>query len=329
MDSSMEELPLFSQEQTETEQDASAASRLTGKTGLAAAVKAWGEALDQMGRSVHTVKAFTGDLRIMARYVGAGQPVDQIGTHDIKHFLDWMLNHRNVPCSPKTYARRITSIKSFFRWLVDEGVLETDPADPVPQQTVISPLPDVLTPAEVERVLHTADTWRQSDNPDARPYVLVKLLLDTGVKKGECLNIHLNHIDLDASQGPTLFIRYARAKKRYKERKLSLTPEWVHAYQEYLRQYEPDERLFPWSPRRLEYLLEEIGEAANLDKHLSFDMCRWTASLRDFRQEREDQKIRQKLGISEIQWREVGKKIRRLAEKEGWQPVTTPKNKTS
>ena len=317
----MEELPLFSQEPTEAQDDTPAA-RLNSKTGLAAAIKAWGEALDQLGRSIHTVKAFTGDLRIMAKYVGAGQPLEQIGTHDIKHFLDWMLNHRNVPCSPKTYARRITSIKSFFRWLVEEGILDTDPADPIPQQTVISPLPEVLTPAEVERILHTADTWRRGDDPDARPYVLVKLLLDTGIKKGECLNIHLNHIDLAASQGPTLFIRYASAKKRYKERKLPLSPDWVQAYQEYLTQYEPDEDLFPWSPRRMEYLLEEIGEAANLDKHISFDMCRWTASLRDYRQETEDHKIRQKLGISDIQWREVGKKIRRLADKEGWQPVT-------
>jgi integrase/recombinase XerD len=317
----MEELPLFSQERSEAEEEA-ASARISGATGLAAAIKAWGEALQLMGRSIHTVKAFSGDLRIMAKYIGAGQPLDQIGTHDIKNFLDWMLNHRNVPCSPKTYARRITSIKAFFRWLVDEGILSNDPADPVPQQTVISPLPQVLNPAEVERVLHTAGTLRQGKKPDARPYVLVCLLLDTGIKKGECLNIHLNHIDLDASQGPTLFIRYASSKKRYKERKLLLSPEWVLAYKEYLTQYQPEERLFPWSPRRLEYLLEDIGQSAGLDKNLSFDMCRWTSSLRDFRLEREDHKIRQKLGISEIQWREVGKKIRRLAEKEGWQPVS-------
>lgn len=317
----MDELPLFSQEHTQADEETPAA-RLSGSTGLAAAIKAWGEALQQMGRSINTVKAFSGDLRIMAKYIGAGQPLDQIGTHDIKNFLDWMLNHRNVPCSPKTYARRITSIKAFFRWLVEEGILTKDPADPVPQQTVISPLPEVLTPAEVELVLHTADRMRQGKKPDARPAVLLRLLLDTGIKKGECLNIHLNHIDLDASQGPTLFIRYASARKRYKERKLSLSPDWVLAYKEYLTQYEPGERLFPWSPRRLEYLLEEIGQTASLDKHLSFDMCRWSAALRDFRQELEEHKIRQKLGISEIQWREVGKKIRRLAEKEGWEPVT-------
>lgn len=317
----MDELPLFSQDQTQSEDEPSTA-RLTGKTGLAAAIKAWGEALGQMGRSIHTVKAFTADLRIMAKYIGAGQPLDQIGTHDIKNFLDWMLNHRNVPCSPKTYARRITSIKSFFRWLVDEKILDADPADSIPQQTVLSPLPEVLTPAEVERVLHAADKMRYGDDPDARPYILVRLLLDTGIKKGECLNIHLNNIDLDASRGPTLFIRYGSAKKRYKERKLLLSPEWVVAYKEYLIQYRPEERLFPWSPRRLEYLLEDIGEAANLEKHLSFDMCRWTASLRDFRQEIEEHKIRQKLGISEIQWREVGKKIKRLAANEGWQPLS-------
>jgi integrase/recombinase XerD len=62
-------------------------------------------------------------------------------------------------------------------------------------------------------------------------------------------------------------------------------------------------------------LLEEIGQAAGLDKHLSFDMCRWTAALTDYHAGSERDAIRQKLGLSKIQWREVGAKIDRLAAK--------------
>lgn len=315
MDEPLDDLPLFSYQTTSPVSELEKTS-LKYDSSLSAANNAWGEALEAQGRSINTVKAFTGDLRLVGKFVGTGQSINQISTNDLKNFLDWMLNRRGVSCSPKTYARRITSIKAFFRWLVETGVLQEDPAAPIPQQSVISPLPDVLSPEEVEAVVRTAGITRTGPNPDARPYTLTKLLLDTGIKKGECLNIHLNHVDLNYVDGPILFIRYGSVNKRYKERKLALTPAWVEAYQEYLKQYEPTNQLFPWSPRRLEYLLEDIGKGAVLDKHLSFEMCRWTAALIDYREGMDPDSIRQKLGISKIQWREVGNKLHRLSEKD-------------
>ena len=76
---------------------------------------------------------------------------------------------------------------------------------------------------------------------------------------------------------------------------------------------QPTEQLFPWSPRRLEYLLEDISNEAGLTKHLSFDMCRWTCALTDYRAGEDPDKIRQKLGVSKIQWRELFIKLKQLA----------------
>jgi site-specific recombinase XerD len=318
MSDSIEELPLFSLITSKPEDEAESATFVRPESSLSATISAWGEALEASGRSINTVKAFTGDMRLVGKFVGAGTAIVSIGTHDLKNFLQWMLNQRGVSCSPKTYARRITSIKAFFRWLVETGVLAENPATSIPQQTVLSPLPEVLTPEEVEKVLQTADAIQQGDRPDPRPYTLVGLLLHTGIKKGECLRIHLNHVDLNSVDGPILFIRYGDVSKRYKERKLSLSSPWVTAYRGYLASYQPREHLFPWSPRRLEYLLEDIGEAAGIEKHLSFDMCRWTSALRDYQAGMDKDKIRQKLGISKIQWREVGNKLDKLAVSEGW-----------
>lgn len=314
MEDGFEDLPLFSYSTTQQETKTERTPGLRSTSSLSAAIQIWGEALEAEGRSIHTVKAFTGDLRLVGKYVGAGQPLDQISTNDLKKFLDWMLNRRGVSCSPKTYARRITSIKSFYRWLNESGILTVDPAAAVPQQSVLSPLPVVLSREDQDAVLTVAGNSRLADPPDARPYTLLRLLLDTAIKKGECLNIHLNHVDLNAVDGPILFVRYGEVSKRYKERKIPLSAEWVEAYQEYLKQYEPTDRLFPWSPRRLEYLLEEISEMAGVEKHLSFDMCRWSGALNDYLDGEDKDTIRQKLGISKIQWREVGNKLQRLAE---------------
>ena len=70
------------------------------------------------------------------------------------------------------------------------------------------------------------------------------------------------------------------------------------------------------SVTRLEYLLEDISDEAGLEKHLSFKMCRWTSALTDFKKGMEPDRIRQKLGISKIQWREIRMKLRKLNRKD-------------
>jgi len=287
-------------------------AHLTVATPLIPAINAWSIFLEDQGRSPHTIKAFTADIKLLGKYLPPDRPIGSISLLEINNFLDWMKNGRGIPCSPKTFARRITSIKSFFRWLHDAGILLVDPAEKVVQKSVISPLPEVLTPDETETALEVADRYRHGANPDSRSYTLFTLLLHTAIKKNECLGITLNHIVLDAPTGPFLFVRYASPQNRYKERKISLPQTWVEAYQEYLSQYQPEERLFPWSPRRLEYLLEDISDEACLDKHLSFAMCRWTCALNDWRTGMEHDKIRQKLGISKIQWREIKMKLSKL-----------------
>ena len=143
--------------------------------------------------------------------------------------------------------------------------------------------------------------------------MLFKLLLETGIKKGECLSLSPNHIQFDSPNAPQIFIRYASPQNRYKERKLELSQEWVQAYLEYRKHHTLDDRLFPWSARMLEYVLEDLGKDAGVPKRVSFSMCRWTCAVQDWHSGMEPNKIRQKLGISEVQWREISRKLEVLA----------------
>jgi len=290
-------------------------AHISANTTIQPAINAYEIYLNDQGRSPYTVKAFLSDLRLMASYFPPDRALGAITTADLNNYFEWMQKERPVPCSPKTLARRITTTKSFFRWLHKNGVLMLDPAEKVVQHSVMSPLPIILSDDEVQAIMLAADRYRRNTKPDARPYALLYLLLTTGIKKSECLGIHLNHIDLTAPEGPLVFIRYASPVSRYKERKLVLAEDWLPAYEEYAAQYKPVDRLFPWSPRRLEYLLEDIGNDAGLDKHLSFDMCRWTYALGDYKRGIEPDRIRQNLGVSKIQWRELHLKLKQLAGK--------------
>jgi integrase/recombinase XerD len=287
-------------------------------THLQPAIQAWKFYLNDQGRSPYTSKAFIADLKLLDTFLPPDKTIGEITLKDLENFTHWLENERGVPCSPKSLSRRITSVKSFFRWLQRGGVLMVDPADKLPQQTVTSPLPTVLTHPEMKTALKTAELMRTGDSPDARPYTLLKLLMETAIKKGECRNINLNHLEVENPQEAFVFIRYTNPRYRYKERKLPLSPEWVAAFNEYVEQYEPQERLFPWTARRLEYLLEDITEATGFEKRISFDMCRWTSALTDLIEGVEPDKIRQKLGVSKIQFREVRRKLRRLALEQGY-----------
>jgi site-specific recombinase XerD len=287
-------------------------SHITSRTSLIPAINAWRIYLNDKGKSPHTVKAFVADMNLLASYLPPDRPLGAITTNELNNFLEWMQKQRGVPCSPKTLARRITSIKAFFRWLTHYGVILVDPGEKVLQQSVISPLPQVLSEDEAESVIVAASKHRLAQQPDARYYALVALLLETGIKKSECLALSSNHIDREAPGGPILFVRYASPQHRYKERKISVSDEWLEAYDEYTAQYQSGEQLFPWSQRRLEYLLEDLGEEAGLSKHLSFEMCRWTCALHDLKMGMEANKVRQKMGLSKIQWREVRLKLQKL-----------------
>jgi integrase/recombinase XerD len=288
-------------------------SHLTVQTPLASAIKSWEVYLADQGRSPNTIKAFLSDVRLLSSFLPEDTTLGKVTTKDLNRYFEWMEKEREVPCSPKTLARRITATKSLFRWLNQYGVLVVDPAEKVAQRSAISPLPTVLTSDEYDAVLLAADRHRRDRKPDARPYTLVYLLLTTGIKKSETLGVNLEHIKLDAPNGPQIFIKYASPANRYKERKLTLPDDWIPAYEEYRAQYQPTEQLFPWSPRRLEYLLEDISNEAGLTKHLSFDMCRWTCALNDYHAGEDPDKIRQKLGVSKIQWRELFIKLKQLA----------------
>lgn len=293
-----------------------AQTSLTPNSLLPAAFKAWELYMKDQGRSPYTVKAFLSDVKLLAQFLPPDRALGAITTSDLNRFVKWLEKERGVPCSPKSLARRITSFKSMFRWLHQFGVLTVDPAEKVAQRSAISPPPQVLTDEEVEAALDAANRHRSGPKADARSYALFSLLLLTGIKKSECLGIRMEHLDLESQGGPLVFIRYASPANRYKERKLLLSKEWVKVYKEYKAQYNPTDQLFPWSPRRLEYLLEDIGAEAGLEKHISFDMCRWTSALRDYKSGVENDRIRQKLGVSKIQWREINFKLRKLSEAE-------------
>ncbi len=289
-------------------------TRLNARTSLANAVEAYHDHIAGSELSPHTVKSFIYDLNILIEFAGATRPIGQIAQKDLENFMDWLVNGRGVPCNPKSLSRRLVSLKAFFRWLSDNGVIDEDPATPIAHKPVSTPLPDILTEEQIEEVLAAANKFRHDpEKPDARAYLLITLLLKTGIKKNECMAITLEHIDLSVPDEPALWIRYTDPRYHHKERKLKLDSKWSRVLQEYRAQYKIEHTLFPCTSRTLEYVLADVSQLANLPKPLSFEMLRWTCAVRDRRAGMKEDTLRHKLGLSTVTWQETWPKIEKLA----------------
>jgi integrase/recombinase XerD len=156
---------------------------------------------------------------------------------------------------------------------------------------------------------------RKGEEQDYRPEVLLRLLLDTGVKKSEAMLLTADHIDRLNPNQPVLIVRH-KTRNVYRERRIDLDIEWVKVLDLYLFQYGIKDHtpFFNCTSRNLEYILTDIGEGGGIPVKLSFEMLRWTCAVRDYRRGMEEDAIREKLGLSRITWHETGTKIKRLSE---------------
>jgi site-specific recombinase XerD len=270
------------------------------------------------GKSEHTVRAFTSDLQLLAEFTSEKTPVGRYTTDALNKYLDWLEHGRGVPCSRKSYARRVTTLKVYFKWLTEHDVIAHDPAKPVLQRSGPAPLAVILSPADIERAILFARTMQRTvkgeTERDTRPEMLFRLILDTGIKKNETMELTPRSIDRLNPKHPILAIKHKKARDIYKERKIRLETDWMEMLDEYMAQYHPRDAIINCTARNLEYILEDIGKGADIPAKISFEMLRWTCAVRDYVSGVEPDLIREKLGLSPISWHETFAKIKKLAE---------------
>ncbi|MCE7987105.1 MAG: site-specific integrase [Caldilinea sp. CFX5] len=281
---------------------------------LVKAVAAFDEYMVRKGFSDNTIKAFRNDLKIVQDFLGRETRLHQVNTQHLYDFLEWLQHERGKPCSAKSLARRITTIKVFFGWIHGIGVIGTDPAEPVIQQPARTPLPIILRDSEISQLVRTAQDYLWDRNkPDARPYLLINLLLQTGMKKAECARLLVNDVDLARTDIIELTVRYPDERHAHKNRTMALDPNLATVFQQYLTEYKPQNFLFECTPRNLEYVLDEVGRKAEIHHtQVGFETLRWTCAVRDFRRGMPEDRLRQKMGLSKISWRETREKILKL-----------------
>ena len=162
--------------------------------------------LRERNASVHTIKAYAGDLDAFAAYMGSRdwKGIDHIAIRGfLSHLYDQGLGKTSV-------ARALAAIRSLYRWLAQEGVVEQNPAKLVSTPRLAKKLPRVPTIEEMNSVLD-GKMPEQAAFPE-RDRVMLELLYGSGIRNSELVGINLDDIRLGAE---AILIRGKGKKERY------------------------------------------------------------------------------------------------------------------
>lgn len=146
------------------------------------------------GVAINTIKAYRYDIMQFIDMI-APFPVQSITTDDIERFLS-KLSENNY--SAKTFSRKISCIREFYKFMQSEGVIPENPANKIRTPKVGKSLPLFLTTEEVERICDIAQkertfTW-------LRMGVMIKLMYSSGLRVSELVSLPENAINYDLSQ---------------------------------------------------------------------------------------------------------------------------------
>src|SRR5213082_2292629 len=163
-------------------------------------------ALGERNASLHTIKAYANDLGTFADYVGdaAFSAIDHVR---IRGFLS-RLYERGL--SKTSVARSLAAVRSFYRWLAREGLVEQNPAALVATPKLPKKLPRVPTMEEMNSVLD-GDMPKIASFPE-RDRLMLELLYGCGIRNSELVSIDLDDIRLSAE---AILISGKGKKERY------------------------------------------------------------------------------------------------------------------
>lgn len=160
------------------------------------------EFLKQQVRSQFTIVAYKKDLEQFAGFL-AGQEkndVRDITKENINGFINHLIQNNYTK---KSASRKLNSIRTFFRYLKNEGIIVQNPALDVSHPKYVQIPPRILTKIEYRAL-------RDFSKEDPRIYAIVEILLQTGLRIGELANLMLEDIKKNA-----LTIRpYGKGKER-------------------------------------------------------------------------------------------------------------------
>jgi site-specific recombinase XerD len=154
-------------------------------------------------KSAKTIRAYGFDLeRFLA--ASSGIAACEVRAVDLERHLSQLCKSDGTPVAPATANRHLATLASFFSWLVDRGTIESSPVKGIKPAKLKSLEPGALDPAVRSQLVERAK------RKGTREHALVVLLLATGVRIAEALDLDVGDVQLEAL---TLVVKTGKGDK--------------------------------------------------------------------------------------------------------------------
>ncbi len=222
----------------------------------------------ERGLSSNTIAAYGRDLAQFAKEFSSISPLSVSRSQ----ILEYLMKLKESSLTPASVARKLVAIKVFYRFLLTQGLIQTDPASVIDSPRLWKNLPEVLDLEEVNRLLKAAEG---RDEKQIRDRAILELLYATGLRVSEATNLKLSDLNREAG-----FLRCIG--KGGRERVVPVGRHALNWIQKYLAQVreglkpKPETKnLFlnrfgkPLSRQSVWILIKQYGTAAGIKKEIT------------------------------------------------------------
>ena len=225
----------------------------------------------EKGLSPRTLDAYMSDVEKFEAYIQEGG--GDILTVELEQLRSYIATLVDVGIHPRTQARLLSSLRSFYGFLKMDGYIESNPTELLKSPKLPMYLPDVLTLDEIDRVIDAIDL---SQLEGQRNRAMIEVLYSCGLRVSELCNLKISDLYLDEE-----FIRVTG--KGDKQRLVPISPRAIAelnyyfndrdhieikpGYEDYV--FISERRRKPLSRITVFHIVKELVEAAGVQKNVS------------------------------------------------------------
>jgi integrase/recombinase XerD len=189
----------------------------------------------EKGLSQNSINAYINDINKLVEFLKdafKGTPPQKVKLNNLKAFMEW-LSERGV--SPRTQARTISGIKSYYKYLLIEDKITSDPTALLESPKIGRKLPDILSLEEIDALIGAIDSTKSEGQ---RNKAILETLYSCGLRVSELVSLRVS--DLYFDQG------YIKVEgKAGKERLVPVSPRAIAEINKYFEGYRRTLRVTP------------------------------------------------------------------------------------
>ncbi|WP_029233326.1 tyrosine-type recombinase/integrase [Butyrivibrio sp. VCB2006] len=217
----------------------------------------------------NTIASYKRDLQRMVSYMN-GRGVTSISDVTEDRLFAYVNSMQEEHCANSSIIRSLSSIKAFFRYLLENGNIEENPAETIKAPKAEKSMPRIMSTYEVESLLSQEFS---NDAIGKRDKAILELLYATGLRTTELVNLELKNIDMSLNcirLGDDRVIPYGKkAKEALNEYLLYARDEMIPDSNETFQKVFVNYKGMPMSRQGLWKLIKTYVKRAGIDKDIS------------------------------------------------------------